>query len=298
MRRDTERKSSELADKEGLTKRSSGEPAVLSAVSKKGKEMGKYDSSITRVVPVFDMLKEGKDSEGWLQKLISLPTGGSPVALPPGCRFSIDECCWGNNEKKLDPPVALLSWLIRHPRPVSAKLSVNDDKAKKRQELLTGRQELVLEALSLLRHNPTREDWHIFEGQSQPDVYIQTPDLIVIIEGKRTEKKPTTSTKWMTGRHQMLRHIDCAWEIAGSRKVIGFFVVEGNSGSCDVPPEWIQFSQQTVTPEAIASSLPHRGPEEQLEIAKCYAGITTWQRVCSEFCISYDALPDEVAEKC
>jgi hypothetical protein len=150
-----------------------------------------------------------------------------------------------------------------------------------------GSETRILEGLVLLRNNPNKEDWHLFEGQTQPDVFIQTPSNIVVIEGKRTERAPTTSTKWMAGRHQMLRHIDCAWERAVSRKVVGFFVVEGDPDG-GVPAEWLEHAKQTIGHDAVRSSLPHRGPEEQCDIAACFAGVTTWQRLCKEFDLKWD----------
>ena len=256
--------------------------------------MGKRDSSKTRVQPIFDQLA-GQDQTGtsWLPKLLALPVGGNEVILPPDCDFVIQESGWGEAEKKLDPPVSLLEWLIHHPRkPVSGSLSSNPVKARKRQEWIEGSKERQREALKLLRDNPHGEDWHLFEGQTQPDVFIQTPDLVVVIEGKRTERKPTTSTKWMPGRHQMLRHIDCAWEIAKGRTVIGFFIVEGDAAGLEVPEPWLAYARETLTPEAVASSLPHRDPDEQAEIVACFTGVTTWQRICGEFDLDWVRLPD------
>jgi len=258
--------------------------------------MGRKNSSMTRVVPVFDRLyKEDGNGESWLRKLLSLPIGGHSPCLAPGTGFSIEDVGWGSREKRLAPPVSLLSWLIRNPRqPVYGNLSSDPNKARKRQEWIEGSGDRILEGLSLLRANPDGEDWHIFEGKTQPDVYIQTPDLLTVIEGKRTEKKPTTSTKWMVGRHQMLRHLDCAWEIAARRKLLGFFIVEGVGSTPEVPDRWVEYAGHAVCSEAKRSSLPHRGPEEQAAIVSCFAGVTTWQRVCAEFDIPFDSLPDVV----
>jgi hypothetical protein len=258
------------------------------------KPMGKKDSSKTRVVPVFDFLYQ-KDKTGisWLPKLLSLPQGGNPIRLPANCNFSIEHVGWDRNEMKLDPPISLLSWLIRHPRkPTSGKLSSNKTKAKKRQEWIEGSDSRMAEALDLLYSNPNGEDWHIFEGQSQPDVFIQTSDLLIVIEGKRTERKPTTITKWMMGRHQMLRHIDCGWEIRGKRNVIGFFIVEGTGEKGNIPTSWLDYAKATINYDSIASSLPHRRPEERKSIASCFAGVTTWQLLCREFGIDWKQLPD------
>lgn len=194
--------------------------------------MGKKNSSKTRVDPVFRSLyeRDGADKP-WLPRLLKLPIGGRAISLPLKTDFTIKEMYWGANEKKLQPPLALLSWLIRHPRkPSKGSLSKDPAKARKRKEWIGGSQDRILEGLRLLRNNPKGEDWHLFEGKTQPDVFIETPHLLIVIEGKRTEREPTTSTKWMPVRHQMLRHLDGAWEIAAGRSVIGFFIVEGEDG--------------------------------------------------------------------
>jgi hypothetical protein len=255
--------------------------------------MGIKDSSKTRVVPVFDTLY-ARDRTGlsWLPRLVSLPVGGSPIDLTSCHDYTIQQAGWGENEKKLSPPVALLSWLIRHPRkPTSGVLSSDPAKAQIRTEWIEGSEARILEGLALLRHNPNGKNWHIFEGKTQPDVYIQTRDLVVVIEGKRTEAEPTASTKWMEGRHQMLRHIDCAWESAVKRKIIGFLIVEGNRVDGEVSSKWMNYAQALISAEAIQASLPHRGPEEQRGIASCFAGVTTWQRVCAEFGLDYESSP-------
>jgi hypothetical protein len=250
------------------------------------------------VVPVFDRLYQN-DRTGcsWLPKLLTLPAAEYRLSLPPNCTFAIKDHCWGANEKKLNPPVALLSWLIRHPRkPISGTLSADSAKEEKRRQWLDGSRDRLLEGLILLRTNPNGYDWHIFEGETQPDVFIETDDLIVVIEGKRTEAKPTTTTKWMQGRNQMLRHLDCAWEIRGRKILVGFFIVEGEGVSIDIPEQWRAFSTDTISPTTIASSLPHRGPAEQQGIASCFLGATTWQLVCKEFGIDWASLPDELEQ--
>jgi hypothetical protein len=260
--------------------------------------MGINNSSKTRVQPIFDQLY-AKDKSGmsWLPRLLQLPEAGASIDLSQVVDYEIVSSGWesqvaGKREFSLDSPVSLLSWLIRHPRqPTSGTLSDDPEKKKKRQEWIACSPARLMEALRLLRNNPQGEDWFIFEGPSQPDVYIETKNLIVVIEGKRTEPKPTTSTKWMPGRHQMLRHLDCAWEVKGRKQIIGFFIVEGFGDTVDVPANWITFSHQTISSQAVSTSLPHRGPEEQAAIARGFKGITTWQRVCSEFNIEWGKMP-------
>jgi hypothetical protein len=128
---------------------------------------------------------------------------------------------------------------------------------------------------------------------SQPDVYLKTTEIMIVIEGKRTERGPTFKTKWMRGRDQMIRHIDCAWEIRGNRKVFGFFIVEGD-GDADalaVPPKWTSAAHTIITDESLMMSLPHRTEEERAEIKNCFLGVATWQKVCSSMQIRWDELP-------
>jgi hypothetical protein len=89
----------------------------------------------------------------------------------------------------------------------------------------------------------------------------------------------------------MPRHIDCAWEIKGRKRVVGFFIAEGESGNPEVPEFWMQQVRQTMSMEAMTTSLPHRGPEEQLAIVGCFSGITTRQQVCKEYDIKWETLP-------
>jgi hypothetical protein len=257
--------------------------------------MGIHDSSKTRVEPVFKILMQ-KDSTGrsWLPQLLKLPVGGNRVRIAQECDVAIVQHFWGPDEQKLAPPVSLLSWLIRHPQELAlCGASDNEPMQVPRRELLEGSKSRIEEALSLLRDNPHRARWHIFEGPTRPDVFIETGDLIVVIEGKRTEPEPTTHTTWMPGRHQMIRHLDGAWEIRGKKQVIGFFIVNGDDEGDEVPAKWREFAKNTISPQALASSLPHRGPSEQNEIASCFAGVTTWSRVCREFGIEASCLPDE-----
>lgn len=261
--------------------------------------MGKKDSSKTRVEPVFSKLYE-QDSSGqsWLPQLLRLPEGENKLQILPEDSFLIQEHAWGSNEIKLEPPLALLSWLIRNPRkPQSGNLSNDSEITEKRKNWINGSKDCILQGLTSLRNNSNKKKWYIFEGKTQPDVFIETESLIVIIEGKRTEHGPTTDTKWMVGRHQMLRHIDCAFEISAGKRVIGFFIVEGEDDSTSIPSEWLQFSKDTLNPNALATSLPHRGLHELEQIKSSFIGVTTWQRICHEFKdfgLSWENLPDLV----
>ena len=194
---------------------------------------------------------------------------------------------WGEREARLMPPASLLEWLLLNSRSWAAEPDTPE-----RQQLAGGDPATLKEAVDLVRSRASTRGWHILEGPTAPDALIETPDALVLIEGKRTEAGPTTSTKWMAGRHQIWRHIDAAWELRGRRCVYGFFVVEGEG--LELPQLWRDACKDTLSDSAVTGSFPHRSSDETNEIRRCFLGATTWQRVCAAFGLSFQALPDKV----
>jgi hypothetical protein len=86
-------------------------------------------------------------------------------------------------------------------------------------------------------------------------------------------------------RDQLLRHMDAACDFAGrSRKVVGFYAVDGEPPESEQVPEgWQQAVAQTPDSGVVARSLPHRGELERSEIVDGVLGAVTWQRICREF---------------
>jgi hypothetical protein len=137
--------------------------------------------------------------------------------------------------------------------------------------------------------------WYVLEAPTQPDVYLDTEEAVIVIEGKRSEPGPTTSTAWMPVRHQMLRQLDAAWEVRQGRRIYGMFIVEAEEASRSVTPSvWREVADMTISEEVLRGSLPHRTPEERSEIAAALLGVTTWQAVCDEFQIPSEVLIPEV----
>jgi hypothetical protein len=257
--------------------------------------MGKRDSSITRVAPVFDELRR-QSPPNWVRRLIELPEPGKEVDASLGLDPT-GKPYWHPIEKELDPPPCLLRWLVENWNGPHIKRRLSGQTMDKREKLLHGDETTIREALSKLEENPHGRAWYVLEGPTRPDVYIETLDAIVVVEGKRTELGPTTHTDSMEIRHQIWRHIDCAWEIRGDRKVYGFFIVEGEGDSSDVPKAWTDAYREAVSPEAVAGSFPHRSARARAAIAQCFLGATTWQAVCGEFGLDRESvLMDEVPE--
>lgn len=254
--------------------------------------MGKHDSTRTRVTPVCDFLVASPTP--WLASLLSLPSCGHPNP-PSWARLSmrVDEFRYGTHEKPLPAPLTLLDWLTGNARDVTGKglHGLSGHSLEKRRGLLARDPQIIAEARALLASDRADKQWFVLEGPSYPDVFISTPDLIVVIEGKRTEPGPTTATTWMSPRHQMLRHMDCALEEADGRVVLGFFIVEGTEDG-NTPEAWKTAAAEVIGPEALNGSLPHRTAGQRESIAGGFLGVTTWQAVCQKFAIDPRVLPD------
>ena len=254
---------------------------------------GERDSSKTRVVPVLDQLRTRNDD--WVRSLLTLAKHGSGAPVPADMPLLYTSGFWGSAERALKPPVALLSWLIRNLNlapPVGATHI-----GKERARLLAGETSTIATALARLRLAGTGTAWHILEGPSYPDAYIETPGALVVIEGKRTERGPTTDTTWMSGRHQIWRHLDAAWEVRARRAVFGLLLVEGVAPNpTEVPSVWQEAAAAAFATEALQRSFPHRGVEERAAIAQSFLGVATWQAVCRHFAFDFAALPETTAD--
>jgi len=261
--------------------------------------MGLQDSTKTRVEPFFDELML-RDETGvtWLPRLIALPARASATA-PHMRPAPFTRSGWGDAEIALPAPKDLLVWLVKNATlcDVEAHQKTSPSTRAKRDLLLTRNAATIAEALACLSRDPLpARGWYILEGSTRPDVYLENENVIVVIEGKRTEPDATTRTTWMSTRHQMLRHLDCAWERRAGRDIFGFFIVEGGGGEngVAVPPAWQAAVDATVKTDALAASLPHRTAREREAIASRFLGATTWQRVCQEFDVSWSDLPETV----
>jgi hypothetical protein len=246
------------------------------------------------VAPIFTHLwaLQGR-RPAWLDDLLRLPEvdGERPgIQLEPS--GPVRRYGWGRVEEgypgelALPAPQGLLRWLVLH-LDASRLPTVRPAIDEPRRALAAGDHERCMEAIRHLDEGTEPSDgaWHILEGPTFPDVYLETDDLVVVVEGKRTEAGPTRKTTFMPVRDQLLRHMDAALEFAGrSRRVLGFYAVEGEPPDEDAVPErWRAAVAGTVSPEVVEGSLPHRSTREREEFAAGVLGAVTWQRVCNLF---------------
>jgi hypothetical protein len=252
--------------------------------------MGLQNSSRTRVAPVFNRLLE-RDRAGtsWLPRLLELPQHGSAQTAPPTVS-GLTRHGWWPNEVQLPAPAGLLAWLLENLPHVEAA-------AGKRAQLVAGDPATLAEARELLARRSTTSTgraWFVLEGPTSVDAYFETPELILLVEGKRTERGPTTHTTYMAVRHQILRNLDAAWNIRGERAVVAMFIVEGRGDEDEVPKDWQEFAIASTSVDALAGSLPHRAAEERAAIGDGFLGVTTWQIVCRAFGLPFPPVSDEI----
>ena len=100
------------------------------------------------------------------------------------------------------------------------------------------------------------------------------------------------ATPWMPVRHQMLRHFDAAWELS-RRRTEGFLAFSLFSGESALEC-WAHAATQTIAPDSLDASLPHRLIEERSRIAEAVIGVTTWQDVCDTLSIPKETLIEKV----
>jgi hypothetical protein len=171
-----------------------------------------------------------------------------------------------------------------------------DATREKRKKLIARDPATIAEAVRLLKTRTRPGVWYVLEGNSAPDVFLETTNALIVIEGKRTERKGTISTTWMPKRSQMLRHMDAAWEIRGAKRVLGLMIVEGDGGAdaVTVSSHWANQAKQQILEHTLTESFPHRRVEERRQIAGGFLGATTWQRVCTEFAITWPPVDDDI----
>jgi hypothetical protein len=269
--------------------------------------MGKtYDSSLTRVAPFFQALVSKKANPGfWLPKLLLSATRNTEYARELAHKIrKADSSFRGLGgvpatvtlERELPPPRAFLSWLIRHPERLNwedygkNRSSFGEKTRKKRDQLKAGgpsRNKIIREATEeLVRFGSesSRRKWWAFEGFTSVDCFIETDEIVLLVEGKRTEKV-SSATMWYPQRNQVIRNIEVAREVAGPDRDYAVLLVMEEEPSKPVVNERI-----------LQESLPHMIPEERQSLSEHYLGETTWAILCNDLGIPFENLPDTVSD--
>lgn len=236
--------------------------------------MGKYNSSVYRVRPLMEEVR--KDHQNFL-RLLSLVDIG-PLSTPE--RYRYDGADGG--EMQLKPAKTHLLALIDY---LAAKVHTHravtgadrnalffGDKAKRALAAQKAKAELNAHYGEL---TPASRPWYLFEGFTNPDIFIEGKDYVIVCEGKWTEPHLTTTTTYLSGdgayRSQMVRHIQGALNYSG-KKVYAFYIVDAECGYTEELSKanfCAQLEQETIPLDA----------EQKKSIIASYHGYTTWQDI-------------------
>jgi hypothetical protein len=176
------------------------------------------NSSITRVRPVLQQLiQRDPGGESWIPKLIEITGNDAEVANNPGKilselvqsrsyqdkvlkRFGIEQINLENCfEYSVAPSERFLRWLIMHPEQMTWPHGRNGQfgaATKYKREALFGKhgveeqskvQEEALAELDRLGCKVSKRKWWAFEGFTEVDCFLETDQMLLLIEGKRTE---------------------------------------------------------------------------------------------------------------
>jgi hypothetical protein len=263
---------------------------------------GLKDSSLTRVRPYFDALTaRDPSSESWLRSLLgSTPHGESVLraALQEPGRLDSALATRGANglfgcfEFGVGPPKQLLRWYLEHPDKLvwPKGKSYSSDTIRMREALLfgkdPGRAEAQREALEFLQTKSTKSrGWWRFEGTSMIDCVLMTPELVVTIEGKRTEPL-SAATDWYPKRSQLVRNLEAAKQLANGRSWAAMVLSESPM------PEASDSGISALLP----TSAPHLDDAGREELREHYLGNLTWQQACDSTGLPFESLPRTTAD--
>jgi len=266
--------------------------------------MGKFDSSLTRVQPVFKALYwQDTTGEAWLRRLLGMAqreAGAETVAVPAALGYLAAPPQF---EFPANPPKDCLEWLITHPQalvspPENEWRKWSARTQEKRKALLAGDPAIQAEAIAELqkRSRLSQRAWWRFEGVTYVDCALLTETTVIFVEGKRTEMGPSKRVLWYPGRNQVLRVLDCAATHAQRTHRKHYFVIlVVEEGLVRGDPIRQAEIEGVTWPSTVRDSLPHLTDEERTALLSHYLGVTTWQAIVTDLDLGNEVLVDDVA---
>ncbi len=280
--------------------------------------MGEFNSSVTRVWPVFDcLLHRDPTGASWLASLLRMSSqaqAAAPgVADQPGMllgkwvrrdrplpailrkvlgpeRAARIGCIRQTFEEEAPPTESFLRWLIKNPDQMQwprdrhgVERTFGASTQHKRKSLLGGDprvQDEALGALTVCGAMGSRRKWWAFEGFTSVDCWLETERLLLFVEGKRTEDV-SAATDWFPKRNQVIRNLEVARALAKEDQTYAVLICAEN----DVQ----------IPEHAWAESLPHMCVGEQEELRSHFLGCVTWGAIARDLCDGMK-LPDRLDE--
>jgi hypothetical protein len=138
----------------------------------------------------------------------------------------------------------------------------------------------ALKELATFGAAKSRRKWWAFEGFTSVDCWLETENLLLLIEGKRTDAI-SASTKWFPTRNQIVRILEGAQMRSNGRK--NFAVLVCAESLIELPGEaWV-------------GSLPHLSSTEIDKLKSHYLGSCTWSDIAQQLCSDLK-LPEHIDE--
>lgn len=248
--------------------------------------MGIRNSSLTRVKPLFDFF--GSDVSKLNQFFGLFNYNNQRIE-----QNSLIEIRYGDFEKKIPPSKSLLIWILQNLNYLNKVDNYGVDNIdsktyKKRKLLFSGDTKTLNEAVNIIKTKTTlpERDWYIFEGNTFPDIFIETSDSIFIGEAKRTEKNITTKTKWLSQRDQLIRHIDSLLD--QPKMLHSFYILEKNEYLNGCYKEQMELYSKN---DYFKLNLKHRSDPYIEKAFKSFIGFIFWDDIADSFNIQF---PDKI----
>lgn len=261
--------------------------------------MGKFDSSLKRVQPVFKALYK-KDTSGasWLQPFLKMAKREwypKPLKIPIDLGNLIQEPQF---EFAVDPPKSYLEWLIKHPKELrSPKRGMwekwSQNTRKMREALLAGDKTVQIKAISELEKYSSlpKSPWWRFEGVTSVDCALLTNSTVVFVEGKWTEVGASKKVLWYDKRNQVLRNLDCAASYAEQKGLQHYFVLMVvEKELVEEDPARRNEIEAVMSQKTVEGSLPHLIDRERKEILPHYLGTTSWEEIVEHFGLEQEVI--------
>ncbi len=259
---------------------------------------GRYDSSKTRVQPVFRLLHADDPSGAWLGRLLNMGSRATSIKLPSTPGPLLEPPVF---EYAAFPPVAYLNHLVGDTQRLSSAangdpspyLGRSESTNAKRRDLVAGNAATVEEARARLKDDATGKQWWVLEGTTMVDCALFAEKATVFIEGKRTERHLTGGVSWDPHRHQVFRNLDCLAALDRGVRSENFYVLL--VVDADEPSQCLSEARELDEPpgfDLARKSWPHLTEEQSRRLFGHYLGHTTWQAIQAAFRLP--ALPFDV----
>jgi hypothetical protein len=255
--------------------------------------MGRYNSSKTRVQPVFDALLK-HDLSVWLPALWRMAAMMRERVIPPPA--SVGPLRPGKiYERTLPPSTAFLRWMVQNPAKLTPLPAPNygaseGGVASERRAAPFGsdpqlRAATLREAMAAIekkRGQGSGQEWWAFEGFTHVDACFDTAECLLIIEGKRTEAV-SPSTRWFAKRNQLWRNVEVVGELAGER-LFGVILAVESAAAGEAALQDAERSHD--------DSYPHLSIDQKRELDRHLLGFAVWSEMVSAFNLPPSVLLD------